>query len=150
MNYPGSPLCSNEVSGSVNFTGTPGGVFSSAEGLVLNGANGEINISSSTPGTYTVVYTIAAETGCGNYSVVAPVTIQAAPFAVGSYAGSPYCSDGGTVYPSGSGTGGGTFFSTPGLSINTITGGINLGASTPGVYNVTYTVAGSGGCPPFS
>ena len=42
------------------------------------------------------------------------------------------------------------YSSTPGLSINASTGAVNLGASTPGIYTVTYTVAAGGGCASFS
>jgi large repetitive protein len=41
---------------------------------------------------------------------------------------------------------GGTYSSTTGLSINTTTGAITPGASTAGIYTVTYIIAASGGC----
>ena len=40
--------------------GDSGGVFSSSAGLILNAGTGQINTSTSTPGTYTVNYTIPA------------------------------------------------------------------------------------------
>ncbi|MCE7926648.1 MAG: hypothetical protein DYG98_26700, partial [Haliscomenobacteraceae bacterium CHB4] len=46
-----------------------------------------------------------------------------------------------------SGTGGGTFSSTPGLAIDGSTGEVDLDASTAGTYTVTYTIAAAGGCP---
>ncbi|MEI9934382.1 MAG: hypothetical protein WDM71_05915 [Ferruginibacter sp.] len=47
-------------------------------------------------------------------------------------------------------TGSGALSSTPGLVIDSITGGIDLAASTPGTYTVTYTIPASGGCTAFS
>ncbi|MFD2601509.1 T9SS type B sorting domain-containing protein [Flavobacterium suzhouense] len=40
---------------------TAGGTFTSTTGLVINATTGEINVANSTPGTYTVVYTIEAD-----------------------------------------------------------------------------------------
>jgi hypothetical protein len=60
-----------------------GGLFSSTTGLVINGSNGEINVSSSTPGTYIVNYAVSPSpanctlAGSGNFTL----TITA-PFAV--------------------------------------------------------------------
>ncbi len=49
------------------------------------------------------------------------------------------------------GTGGGTYSASPaGLSINTSTGAIDLGASTEGTYTVTYTIVAVGGCPLYT
>jgi gliding motility-associated-like protein len=60
-----------------------GGVFSSTAGLVINSSTGEINVSRSTPGIYSVNYSVSAIpanctlTGSGNFTL----TITA-PFAV--------------------------------------------------------------------
>jgi gliding motility-associated-like protein len=62
---------------------TSGGVYSSTAGLLINGATGEINVSGSIPGTYTVNYTLSASpanctfAGSGNFTL----TIKS-PFAV--------------------------------------------------------------------
>lgn len=40
---------------------TAGGTFTSTTGLVINATTGEMNITDSTPGTYTIVYTIDAD-----------------------------------------------------------------------------------------
>ena len=74
------------------------------------------------------------------------VTITTAPSATISYAGTPYCSNGGSASVSLTGTSGGTYSSTAGLSINAGTGAVNLATSTAGTYTVTYTIAASGGC----
>ena len=74
--------------------------------------------------------------GCNN-TATASVTINALPTASISYAGSPYCATG-TATVTQTGTAGGTYSAAAGLSLNTSTGAIDLGASTPGTYVVTY------------
>ncbi len=59
-----------------------------------------------------------------------------------NYAQSGYCLGGGTADVTLTGTGGGTFSSTPGLVIDPGTGSINLATSQPGIYNVDYTCSG--------
>jgi len=82
-------------------------------------------------------------------SSIATIIVNSAPAATISYAGSPYCSSAGTATVTQTGTTGGTYSSTAGLSINATTGDVNLGASTPNSYTVTYTIAASGTCPEF-
>src|SRR5690606_41145391 len=93
------------------------GTFSSTTGLSINSTTGAINIGASTPGTYTVTYSIAASGPCSAFSTTTDVTISPAPSATISYAGSPYCSNAGTASVTLTGTTGGTFSSTPGLAI---------------------------------
>ena len=149
ISYSGTPYCSNAGTASVTRTGTAGGTYTSTSGLSINSSTGAVNLGASTPGTYTVTYTIAASGGCAQFQTTASITITAAPSATISYAGSPYCSSAGTASVTRTGTAGGTYTSTSGLSINSSTGAVNLGASTPGTYTVTYTVAASGGCALF-
>ncbi|HEY0108484.1 MAG TPA: hypothetical protein VGB67_02585, partial [Fibrella sp.] len=144
ISYTSSPYCSSSASATVTHSGTTGGTYSSTAGLSINASTGEINPSASTPGTYTVTYTIAAAGGCTAFSTTASVTITAAPSATISYTATPYCS--GTAAVTLTGTSGGTYSSTAGLSITSATGAINLAASTPGTYTVTYTVAAANGC----
>jgi gliding motility-associated-like protein len=148
ISYAGSPYCSNAGTVSVTRTGTAGGTYSSSPaGLSINAATGAVNTGTSTPGTYTVTYTIAASGGCGIFTTTAPITVTAQPAATISYAGSPYCSNAGTVSVTRTGTAGGTYSASPaGLSINAATGAVNAGTSTPGTYTVTYTIAAAGGC----
>ena len=73
------------------------------------------------------------------------VTINPLDDASFSYSAAAYCADDADPTPTITGLGGGTFSSTAGLSINAGTGQIDLSASTPGTYTVTYTT--SGPCP---
>ena len=66
-----------------------------------------------------------------------------------SYPSTPYCSNAGSAGVMLTGSGGGVFTSTPGLSINSTTGTVNLSASTIGAYSITYTIAAGAGCPAF-
>lgn len=151
ISYPGTPFCSSAGTASVTLTGTPGGTFSSTAGLSINATTGAINLGSSTAGSYVVTYTIPATASCVQFTATANVTITLQPNATGTYVGNPYCSNGGTIFPTGSAVGAmGSFSSTSGLSINPTTGAINLGASTPGTYDVIYTVPASGGCAVYS
>ena len=73
------------------------------------------------------------------------VTINALDDASFSYSASAYCVDASDPTPTITGLVGGTFSSTVGLSITAGSGAIDISASTPGTYSVTYTTNGT--CP---
>ena len=146
ISYGGSPFCSSSAPGDATFSGTAGGAYSSTSGLSINASSGQITPSSSTTGTYTVTYTVAASGGCALYMTTTSVTITAQPAATISYGGSPFCSSSAPGDVTFSGTAGGAYSSTSGLSINASSGQITPSSSTTGSYTVTYTVAASGGC----
>jgi gliding motility-associated-like protein len=147
ITYAGSPFCSSDPAAEpVTQTGTAGGTYSSTAGLTINVSTGAIIPSSSTPGTYTVTYTMAATGGCAVQTATTSVTITTLPAATISYAG-PFCSNNPATEPvTQTGTAGGTYSSTAGLTINAATGGITPSGSTPGTYTVTYTIAATAGC----
>lgn len=75
------------------------------------------------------------------------VTLSSTPSATFSYSPTSYCqsaADPNPIFPSGSS--GGIFTSTSGLSINS-SGRVDVSASTAGTYTVTNTIAASGTCP---
>ncbi len=150
FSYAGSPYCSNEANPSPGFIGGgAAGTFSSTAGLVfVSTSTGQVDLISSTAGTYTVTNTIAAAGGCSTVTSSAQITISDLPVATFSYTATPYCSNGADPSPTFSGGGiAGTFSSTPGLVfVNTSTGKVDLTASTHGTYTVTNTLAASGGC----
>ncbi len=149
ISYAGAPFCKTLVgTQAVTRTGTAGGTYSSTAGLTINAATGAITPSSSTAGTYTVTYTMAAGGGCAAQTATTSVTITALPVATFSYTATPYCQTAANPSPTFSGGGvAGTFSSTAGLVfVSTATGQVNLAASTPGTYTVTNTIAASGGC----
>jgi endonuclease/exonuclease/phosphatase family metal-dependent hydrolase len=66
-----------------------------------------------------------------------------------SYTGSPYCNTSTTANATLTGNSGGIYSSTTGLVINSATGTVDIAASTPGTYVVTYTLAAAGACNPL-
>ncbi|WP_156112525.1 hypothetical protein, partial [Lacinutrix jangbogonensis] len=72
------------------FTGLAGGTFTSGAGLSINASTGVIDVSVSTPGTYTVTYTTAGV--CVNSSDQI-VTINATDDASFLYSAPTYCTD---------------------------------------------------------
>jgi HYR domain len=155
LSYAGSPYCSNAgtVSPTLVATGVAG-TYSSTAGLSINATTGAINTGASTPGTYTVTYTVAASGNCLAVTATASVTITALPTISGfDYPGdNTYCAGEGiqtpssTIFNPNSNTVSYSYTASPGLTLNTTTGAINPATSTAGVYIVTVTVAAGGGC----
>ena len=141
ISYTGTPYCTTAGTVNVTRTGTAGGTYSSTAGLTLNAVTGAITTGTSSPGTYTVTYTIAAAGGCAQFTTTTTVDITAAPSATISYAGGPFCKTLNNVAVTLTGTTGGTFSAPGALSINSATGAIDPSASTAGTYTVTYTIA---------
>ncbi|MEO7082594.1 MAG: T9SS type A sorting domain-containing protein, partial [Flavobacteriales bacterium] len=150
--YAGSPYCTSAGSVNVTRTGSSNGTYSSSpSGLSINANSGAINASSSTSGTYTVTYSIAASGACPAFTTTASVVITSAPSATIAYGSSPYCTSAGNVNVTRTGSTNGTYSSSPsGLSINANSGAINAASSTSGTYTVTYSIVASGGCSSFS
>ena len=151
FSYAGSPYCSNAGTATItnSVTGTTtGATFSEPTGLLsLNTSTGAVTLATSTPGTYTVTYNVPATGGCNPYSTTASITVTAAPPASISYTGSPFCGSVSAVQtPLITGTTGGTFSSTTGLSINASTGAITPSLSTAGTYTVSYNTPSVNGC----
>ncbi|MFD1095119.1 Ig-like domain-containing protein [Salegentibacter chungangensis] len=70
--------CTSSTSLAVDLTGTgdyTGGTFSADSGLSIDASSGEINPSLSTPGNYTIIYTIPASGGCEEIDVTTDVNI---------------------------------------------------------------------------
>ena len=65
FSYSSNMFCSDGVDPLPTITGSPGGVFSSTTGLVINQTSGLIDISASTSGVYTVTYTTSSA-GCSD------------------------------------------------------------------------------------
>jgi gliding motility-associated-like protein len=83
-------------------------------------------------------FTISLSDNVASASFIVNVTVNALPTASITYNGSPYTAVG-TASVSQTGTTGGVYTSTAGLSINASTGAVDLAGSTPGSYTVTYT-----------
>ena len=131
-----------------------------ASGLVIGSSDPQFVVSdaaefiggSGGTGAFTVTFTPSAS-GPRNATITItwdghstplelPVTgdgFVAADAATITYPASPYCSVDGTAVVSLSGTSGGSFSGAAGLALDAVSGGVDLAASTPGTYTVTYT-----------
>ena len=97
-----------------------------------------------------MTYTIAASGGCPAFSATTVVTVSAAPNANIAYQGGPFClNDNNNPMVTQTGTSGGSYSSSSGLSINSTTGEIDLSNTTAGNYTVSYTIPAASGCPVF-
>ena len=94
-----------------------------------------IDLAASTPNTYDITYSFG--TAPCNGTATSQVTISNNPTATVS--GGTFCSTGTTTLTT-TGATGGTFSATPaGLVIDATTGVIDLGASAPNTYDITYS-----------
>lgn len=152
FSYTGTPYCNSFPNPSPAFSGGGGpGIFTSTpSGLTINSGNGQVALSSSAAGSYTVTNTISASGGCPSVSAASPISVTALPSATFSYPGSPYCSNS-TSTPLPTSIGGGVLgsftASSLNLTINPSNGQVHIPSSSPGTYTVTNTVAPSGACP---
>ncbi|TRW24285.1 T9SS type B sorting domain-containing protein [Flavobacterium zepuense] len=142
-----STICAADVNPTpVPATGyTSGGTYTATpSGLVIDPSTGTIDLALSTPNTYTVTYTINADTATCNVGNASssPITITPVATPVTAFSYTNACALSANQLPAlGTGfTTGGTFTSdNAGLDINAATGEINMATSAPGNYTVTYT-----------
>jgi len=124
-------------------TGATGGTFTKQSGsgtLSINSTTGVINLQASDAGTYTVRYTSA---GTCPVTVDNTITVKPLDQTTFAYSGTSFPKVGTASVTSAPGTSGGTYSATPGLSINSSTGEIDLANSTIGTYKIFYQTAGS-------
>lgn len=143
--YSSNTICLSD--GNQTPTTVEAGTFSSSPaGLVfVSTATGEINVSSSAAGTYTITYNVA---GICPDMTQTNVTLTNNPDASFTYPSGAYCADAADPSPVfGAGASGGVFSAIPsGLDINSNSGAIDLSASTAGTYTVTNSIAAVGSC----
>lgn len=99
--------------------------------------------------TGTATLTLISTAGCSSSIKTASFTVKVTPLpaATISYSGTPFCKSLTTAQAvTRTGTSGGRYSSTTGLTINATSGAITPGTSTAGTYIVTYTIAAAGGC----
>ena len=119
---------------------TPGGTWSGTG--ITNPATGAFDPSVAGAGSHTITYTIAGSCGGTDTQVIIVNPVDGAAIFYGQ---TTYCSTDTDPFVAITGTLGGTFTIGVGGVINSVTGVIDLSASTPGAYTVTYTT--SGACP---
>ena len=142
-----SPICTSSsttyIANSI-VTGGGTGTWSSSNSGIASVVPSTGLVTGIAAGTCNIIFTISG--GCGIANASSPITITAPGIASISYTGSPWCGSDGVQTVTLTGTTGGTFSSTAGLSIVPATGAINPAASTAGTYSVSYTLAPAGGC----
>lgn len=146
FNYSSNTICVSDADQTPTAAVTGGTFSSTPAGLVLNASTGVIGVSGSTPGTYTVTYSVTGT--CPNSSQTT-ITITSTPDATFTYTDAAYCTNDTDPSPVfGTGASSGVFTSTPGgLSINSNSGTIDVSTSTAGTYSVINNIAASGACP---
>ncbi|GAA4335373.1 PKD-like domain-containing protein [Flaviaesturariibacter amylovorans] len=140
------------VSFSGNATSYSWTTSNTAIGLPVSGT-GDLSFTAANAGSLPEVATLTVTPfidGCAGNAVTFSITVNPAPSAAISYAGSPYTTGSGTASVTLSGSTGGTFSSSAGLSLDAATGAINLAGSVPGTYTVTYRIVPAGGCDSFA
>ncbi|MEO9532839.1 MAG: DUF2341 domain-containing protein [Crocinitomicaceae bacterium] len=144
FDYPQTSYCAADGDPSPTNVATAGGTYSSTAGLVwIDQPNGIIDLSASTPATYTITYTTAG--ACSNTATF-HLTIEAEDDPFFDYPQTSYCPADADPSPTNVATAGGTYSSTSGLVwADQPNGIIDLSASTPATYTITYTTAGN--CP---
>ena len=149
FNYSPSTFCLTGTNPTPAITGTTGGTFTITAPGVINATTGEIDLSASGLGTYTIYYnTTSAGNPCPSIDSMV-VNIVNAPGATFAYNNSPYCQGDPNESPIfGSNNFAGTFTATPAglLFISTTTGELDLTNSSAGTYMVYNNLAASGGC----
>lgn len=153
ISYPVSTFCTSAGPVDVQLEGAAGGQFSAVpDGLAIDPLTGMINPGISVQGTYTVTYTNTGISDCGQGQALASTTVMVTPAfnAHFYYNGTPFCTSSGSELPAFTGSGSGTFSSSPGLTINPSNGMIIPGTSAPGTYVVTYSIPSTGTCSGFN
>ena len=156
------PICSGSLPGTITGTIPTGGngtytyyweMSTAGPDSGFAAAGGTNNAQNYIPGTLTQsswFRRTVSSGSCSSTSTVLEIPVTPMPTAAFSYPGSPYCTSASPASPLLTGTTGGVFSSTTGLTIDAGTGTITFTTSSPGTYVVTYTVAATGGCATYT
>lgn len=126
--------------GTANWTSSCGGLTQTDWGYAQFNPAG---VAGPLPTTCNVTYNWNNGNGCSG-SQTQTITVTTPFNASFNYSAPGYCQGSGSQSPTITGNTGGTFSASPaGLSLNGSTGVINTNLSTPGTYNVTYSVGTS-------
>ncbi|MCG8474351.1 MAG: gliding motility-associated C-terminal domain-containing protein, partial [Cytophagales bacterium] len=145
FSYSKSAYCADEADPVPTISGTTGGVFSAASGISIDENTGQIDLSASLSGSYVINYRTSGN--CPNSSNIA-LAINDLDDAGFSYGMPSFCPQGTDPSPVIAGVAGGSFSAPAGLSVDPLSGTIDLSASVRGTYMVNYITSGT--CPQSS
>ncbi|MFN5030779.1 MAG: gliding motility-associated C-terminal domain-containing protein [Flavobacteriia bacterium] len=132
FSYAQTAYCQSASNPSPTITGVAGGTFTSTAGLSINSSSGVINLTGSTPGTYTVTYTTPGPTCQGTSTT----TITVNPLPIINVADDAICQGQNVTL---SGNGADTYTWTGG-----ITDGVAFAPTSTNTYTVTGTITATG------
>ena len=134
-----------EDSVDLSIMGVPAGATSSFSPSSVTPAGTSVltisNTGAATAGSYDL--TVKANSTSGTKTLPLSVTINELDDATFNFSGGAYCTTDSDPTPTITGLAGGTFSSTTGLSLNASSGTVDVSASTPGTYTITYTTTGA-------
>ena len=144
--YPSGSICISAPNPIPVINNPAGGTFSATPaGMTIDPTTGEINLSTSSAGNYTITFK-------GNGACAAPSSIRYRIYTTADASftfAAVYCQDLANPKPAfGPGASGGTFSATPAglVFVNSSTGEIDLKKSKPGLYTISNDIAAIGGC----
>lgn len=146
--YGSTEFCNSGTTSPIFNNGGEAGSFTVVpeSGLSLNPTTGEINLETSSFGTYEVTNSFVGTGGCTDATHSFTITVTEFLSATIAY-NSPFCLSTTEIQNvTITGATGGTFSAPTGLSIDTVTGDINPNASLVGSYLVKYHVPAQGSC----
>ena len=149
FSYASSPYCQSGIATITFGPGASGGVFSEATGdLSINPSTGEVDLSGSVSGIYTVMNDIAASGGCAAANSSASIEVIATDDP--AFILTDYC-EGSANSATGIATAGGVFSFNPDLGDGS-TVDASTGSITSGIGGTTYTLeyVTAGACPDSS
>ncbi|MGY0391152.1 choice-of-anchor J domain-containing protein [Bizionia sp. KMM 8389] len=138
-------LSGNTATPTLNAGFTSGGTFSS-ETVTVDAATGVVDLTTASVGVHTIVYAVEADADTclegGTTSATIEVVETLIPETSFTYSQDEFCSDSANQLPvlGTNFTTGGAFSAEAGLVIDSVTGEINIAASTAGTYTVTYAI----------
>ncbi|MGH1337681.1 MAG: hypothetical protein ACRBFS_16295, partial [Aureispira sp.] len=143
-NYTNNIYCRNDNDPIPIIIGDSSGVFrqllTNPPGLVLDSITGVIDLDSSQVGTFDIVYTLDSIAICPSDSI--QITIVDIPDPTFTYPMPLWCRQGADATPLISGTPGGLFSSDPNLTIDPISGVVDVSTSSIGQHIIYYNVVG--------
>jgi gliding motility-associated-like protein len=148
--YSGGTFCQSGTDPIPTITGVAGGVFTAAPAGIsfISTSTGEIDLSASALGTYTVVYTTNGPCPSTDTAIVTITTAPVATFSFTSGATSFCQSDNNPTPVFAPGASAGTFTVTPAglVFVSPTSGQVDLANSTPGTYTLINNIVAAGGC----